>query len=39
MKQRKDMQAKHDQENEAPEEDNSGPTDMLAADEDEDVIF
>lgn len=39
MKKRKDEQAARDQENEAPEEDNSGPTDMLAADEDEDVIF
>jgi hypothetical protein len=39
MKQKKDMQAKRDQENEAPKEDNSGPTDLLAADDDEDVIF
>jgi V-type H+-transporting ATPase subunit D len=37
MKKRREDAAR-DQENQAPE-DNSGPTDLLAAEEDEDVIF
>ena len=37
MKQRREDLAR-DQENQAPEE-NQGPTDLLAAEEDEDVIF
>lgn len=40
MKQRKEDLAAKGAENEAPKPENdSGPTDMLAADEDEDVIF
>jgi V-type H+-transporting ATPase subunit D len=37
MKKRREDQAR-DQENQAPD-DNSGPSDLLAAEEDEDVIF
>lgn len=38
MKRRKEEKAAQGQENQAPE-DTSGPTDLLAAEEDEDVIF